>query len=63
MCDKWLNKYEPNNLDDFNNFKNNEIKIIQDFILNYKSKPFPNIIISGLHGVGKSILIKLIIKL
>ena len=62
MCDKWLNKYEPNNLDDFNNFKNNEIKIIQDFILNYKSKPFPNIIISGLHGVGKSILIKLIIK-
>ena len=62
MCDKWLNKYEPNNLDDFNNFRNDQIKFIKDFILNFKDKNFPNIIISGQHGVGKNIIIKLIIK-
>lgn len=61
MCDFWINKYEPSNINEIINNKSN-IKIINDWLNNFENESKSNLVILGYHGVGKKKIIKLILE-
>ena len=61
MCDLWIEKYQPTNLNEVIGNKSN-IQKINNLINNFKDSEFSNFVISGYHGVGKNTIIKLILK-
>ena len=61
MENLWINKYRANNLNDI--FGNKiQIEKIKNWLLNINSYKSQAIIISGVHGIGKSLTIKLLLK-
>lgn len=61
MCDIWIRKYEPKSIREIIGNKN-IINLINEKINNFNNEDFSSFIISGYHGVGKSIITKLILK-
>jgi len=61
MSELWINKYKPNKLNKLIG-KNNAILEISNWINNLKNSKIQTLIVSGHHGVGKSILVKLLLK-
>ena len=68
MNSLWLDKYSPKNLSEIIGHSDAIIKI-KKWITNFASEPNimngglgSSIIISGIHGIGKSITIKMIFK-
>ncbi|NBO17588.1 MAG: hypothetical protein EBV07_01735, partial [Proteobacteria bacterium] len=58
----WVNKYRPNSLQQIIGHKN-QIKKIKDWLQSLKQKAKNNaIIISGNHGIGKTLTVKLILE-
>jgi replication factor C subunit 1 len=58
----WINKYRPKELSEIIGHKN-QINKFKDWLDNIKSKPKNNaIIISGNHGIGKTLAIRLILE-
>ena len=55
----WINKYKPNNLNDIIGHKT-QIKKIKEWIQKINITKNQTIIISGNHGIGKSLTVKLI---
>lgn len=60
MSDLWINKYQPNKLNQLIG-KNHAILEISKWLNNLKNSKIQTLIVSGHHGVGKSILVKLIL--
>jgi len=57
----WINKYKPNNLNQIiGNIK--QIEEFKNWIINLPTKKNQSIIISGNQGIGKTLIIKLILK-
>ena len=61
MSELWINKYKPNELNKLIG-KNNAILEISNWINNLKNSKIQTLIVSGHHGVGKSILVKLLLE-
>lgn len=61
MSELWINKYQPTNIDQLIG-KKIAIMKISSWLNNIKNNKIQTLIISGHHGVGKSILIKLILE-
>ena len=63
MADLWINKYKPTNIKDILG-NNTTILQINDWIKNYfdDSINYNSIVVSGNHGVGKGMIIKLILE-
>jgi len=60
MSELWINKYQPNKLNQLIG-KNKAILEISNWLNNLKNSKIQTLIVSGHHGVGKSILVKLIL--
>jgi replication factor C subunit 1 len=60
MDSLWVNKYRPNSLNQIIGHKN-QIKKIKDWLAHLKNKNNA-IIVSGSHGIGKTLTIKLILE-
>jgi hypothetical protein len=56
----WLSKYQPQKLDEIIGNKE-QINIIQKWLLNFENSDNHAIVISGSHGIGKNLLIKLLL--
>lgn len=61
MKDLWINKWTPKCIDDIIGNKQS-IKKIDDWLLNFNTNKINNLIISGNHGIGKSLTIKLLLE-
>ena len=61
MKELWINKWTPKCIDDIIGNKQ-AIKTIDDWLLNFDSNKTNNLIISGNHGIGKSLAIKLLLE-
>ena len=61
MNNLWVNKYKPNNLDEIYGNKN-QIKRIKEWLLDINNSKSMSLIISGNHGIGKTISIKYILE-
>ena len=61
MNNLWINKYKPQNLDMIVGNKN-QIKKIEDWLQNLESLKTMSLIVSGNHGIGKSLTIKYILE-
>ena len=57
----WVSKYQPKNLDDIIGNKTQIIKI-KRWLLNFENSENHAIVISGGHGIGKNLLIKLLLE-
>ena len=62
MNNLWVNKYKPNNLDEIYGNKN-QIKRIKEWLLDINNSKSMSLIISGNHGIGKTISIKYILEI
>ena len=56
----WINKYQPKNLDEFIGNKPQILKI-KNWLVNFENSDNHAIVISGGHGIGKNLLIKLLL--
>ena len=61
MHNLWLNKYRPNDTSRFIGNHNN-LKKIKNFIIDFNKQNFSSIIISGPHGIGKTLMVDLILN-
>lgn len=61
MSELWINKYQPTKIDQLIG-KSKAILKISSWLNNIKNNKIQTLILSGHHGVGKSILIKLILE-
>ena len=61
MNNLWVNKYKPNNLDEIFGNKN-QIKRIKEWLSNINNSKSMSLIISGNHGIGKTISIKYLLE-
>jgi len=61
MNNLWVNKYKPKNLDEIYGNKN-QIKRIKEWLVNIDNSKSMSLIISGNHGIGKTISIKYILE-
>jgi DNA polymerase III delta prime subunit len=61
MKDLWINKWTPKCISDIVG-NNQAIKSIDNWLYNFDSSKTNNLIISGNHGIGKSLAIKLILE-
>ena len=61
MKDLWINKWTPKCIDDIIGNKQ-AIKNIDNWLSKFDSTKVNNLIISGNHGIGKSLAIKLLLK-
>ena len=61
MEELWINKYRVENLKDFIG-NSNQIAKIKDWLLNINNFKSKALIISGVHGIGKSLTVNLILK-
>ena len=61
MNNIFITKYIPKEPSDIIGNKNN-IDFIYNWLINFKNSKYSSIIISGHHGVGKTITIKTILK-
>ena len=57
----WLKKYKPTNTNEIIGNKE-QINIIKKWLLNYKQETHHALVISGAHGIGKNLLITLILN-
>ena len=57
----WLKKYQPKTVNEIIGNKD-QINIIRKWLLNYKQEKFNALIISGAHGIGKNLIITLILN-
>lgn len=57
----WLNKYQPKTTDEIIG-NNNIIKEIKNYLINFETSSNHALVISGGHGVGKNLIIKLILE-
>ena len=58
----WVNKYRPNRLDQIIGHKS-QIKKIKEWLIMLKQKSKTNaIIVSGNHGIGKTLTVKLVLE-
>ena len=61
MNNLWVNKYKPNNLDEIFGNKN-QIKRIKEWLSNTNNSKSMSLIISGNHGIGKTISMKYVLE-
>ena len=61
MNNLWINKYKPSNLDQIIGNKN-QIKRIQEWLKNMDTLKSMSLIVSGNHGIGKSLTLKYILE-
>ena len=61
MSNLWINKYKPNNLNEIIGNKN-QIKRIEDWLKNIDNLKSMSLIVSGNHGIGKSLTLKYILE-
>ena len=61
MNNLWINKYKPNNLNEIIGNKN-QIKRIQEWLINIDTLKSMSLIVSGNHGIGKSLTLKYILE-
>ncbi len=61
MSNLWINKYKPNNLNEIIGNKN-QIKRIQEWLKNIDKLKSMSMIVSGNHGIGKSLTLKYILE-
>ena len=61
MSNKWIEKYSPKNIKEIIG-NNNTILKINHFFKNFDNSPKSSIIISGNHGVGKGMIVKLLLN-
>ena len=57
MNSLWINKYKPKNLDEIIGNKN-QIKKIEEWLQNINNLKSMSMIVSGGHGIGKSLTLK-----
>ena len=60
MKDLWINKWRPSNINEVIGNKS-AIKKINNWILNFDTTKTNALIISGLHGIGKTLVTKLLL--
>ena len=56
----WINKYQPTNLDNFIDNKE-QIKKLRNWLDNFETSKYHTAVISGGHGVGKNLISKLVL--
>ena len=61
MNNLWINKYKPSNLNEIIGNKN-QINKIQDWLDNIDNLKSMSLIVSGNHGIGKSLTLKYILE-
>jgi len=61
MNNLWINKYKPQNLDEIIGNKN-QIKKIEEWLININTMKTMSLIVSGNHGIGKSLTLKYILQ-
>ena len=61
MNNLWINKYKPNNLNEIIGNKN-QIKRIEEWLKNIDTLKSMSLIVSGNHGIGKSLTLKYILE-
>lgn len=61
MSNIWIEKYSPKNIKDIIG-NNNTILKINYFLKNFSVQKNNSIIVSGNHGVGKGMIIKLLLE-
>jgi replication factor C subunit 1 len=61
MNNLWINKYKPNNLNEIIGNKN-QIKKIEEWLKNIDTLKSMSLIVSGNHGIGKSLTLKYILE-
>lgn len=57
----WINKYQPQNLADVIGHKD-QINVLKKWLLNYNTHRYHAVVISGGHGIGKNLIIKLALQ-
>lgn len=61
MNNLWINKYKPNNLNEIVGNKN-QIKKIEEWLSNVETMKTMSLIVSGNHGIGKSLTVKYVLE-
>lgn len=61
MSELWINKYKPKSIDQLIG-KSDAILKISNWLNNIKNNKIQTLIVSGHHGIGKSIMIELLLK-
>lgn len=57
----WLDKYKPKYISEIIGHKD-EINILKEWLINFESSKYNSVIISSKHGIGKTIIIELLLK-
>ena len=57
----WIDKYKPKKISDIIGNKD-EINRLREWLLNYNTSKYHTVIITGSHGIGKDIIVNLVLK-